>query len=351
MFKKFGKGGAMNKKFFLLIAVLAVFSLTTGIASAAPDFAGKTIRILVGYSAGGGYDTYARVLSRHMGKYIPGKPTIIVENMPGAGSLISANNMYRVAKPDGFTIGHFNGGLFFNQLFQEPGIEFDARKFVYIGAAVKEEPAFAFSKKSGITSMEKWMASKTPVKMGGVSPGAYTPDNVIRIIKAALGLPVQLVSGYKGTADVRLAVEQGELAGTSWGWASMRSTWRKSLESGEVVVILQAVSEPFPDLSKVPLAINYAKTEEARSLIEVGIHSPSIFARPFVLPPNTPKELALILTKAFNETLKDKEFLAEAVKAKLDIEPVSVSQLEKAVNSIFKLNTAIVTKLKDILFK
>ena len=342
----------MGKKSFVLTSILVVsFFIITGIASAAPNYAGKTIRILVGYSAGGGYDTYARVISRHMGKYIPGKPTIIVENMPGAGSLISANNMYKVAKPDGFTIGHFNGGLFFNQLFQEPGIEFDARKFVYIGAAVKEEPAFAFSKKSGITSMEKWMASKIPVKMGGVSPGAYTPDNVIRIVKAALGLPVQLVSGYKGTADVRLAVEQGELSGTSWGWASMRSTWRKSLENGDVVVVLQAVSEPFSDLPKVPLAVNYAKTEEARSLIEVGIHSPSIFARPFVLPPDTPRELALILTKAFNETLKDKDFLDEAEKAKLDIEPVSVSQLEKAVSSLFKLNSAIVTKLKETLFK
>lgn len=342
----------MNKKYFFITVVLIFLSLIiSGIASAAPNYEGKTIRIIVGYSAGGGYDTYARVISRHMGKHIPGKPTLIVENMTGAGSLISANYMYKIAKPDGLTIGHFNGGLFFNQLFQEPGIEFDARKFVYLGAAVKEEPAFAFSRKSGITSMEKWVASKTPVKMGGVTVGAYTPDNVIRLVRAALGLPIQLVSGYKGTADVRLAVEQGELAGTSWGWASMKSTWRKSLESGDVTVILQGVEEPFPDLPKVPLAIKYAKTEDARQLIEVGIHSPSIFARPFVLPPGTPKEETQLLIKAFGETLKDKEFLAEAGKAKLDIEPVSVLQLEKAVASIFKLNSAVVARLKDILFK
>ncbi len=342
----------MNKKCLLLVTVFAVLSLIPGAALAASSFyEGKTIRIIVGYSAGGGYDTYARVFSRHMGRHIPGKPTIMVENMTGAGSLISANYVYKAAKPDGLTIGHFNGGLFFNQVLQAPGVEFDARKFVYIGAAVKEECPFAFSKKSGITSMEKWMAAKTPVKMGGVAPGAYAPDNVIRVLKAALGLPIQLVSGYKGTADVRLAVEQGELAGTSWGWASMRSTWRKSLETGDVVVVLQGVPEPFPDLPKVPLAISYAKTEEARQLIEVGIHSPSVFARPFVLPPGTPKEQTQILTKAFLETLKDKEFLAEAEKAKLDIEPVTARDLEKAVAAIFKLDPSMVPKLKDILYK
>jgi len=342
----------MNKKHFFLTITMAIFFLTSGVAMAAPSFyEGKTIRIVVGYSAGGGYDTYARVISRHMAKYIPGHPTIIVENMTGAGSLISANYMYKMAKPDGLTIGHFNGGLFFNQVLQEPGIEFDARKYVFIGAAVKEECPYAFSKKSGITSMEKWINAKTPVKMGGVAPGAYAPDNVIRILKAALGLPIQLVSGYKGTADVRLAVESGELAGTSWGWASMRSTWRKSLETGDVVVVLQGVPEPFPDLPKVPLAISYAKTPEARQLIEVGIHSPSIFARPFVLPPNTPKEQTQILTKAFNDTLKDKEFLAEAEKAKLDIEPVSVPELEKSVNAIFKVDHVMGAKLKEILFK
>jgi tripartite-type tricarboxylate transporter receptor subunit TctC len=342
----------MNKKHFFITIVAVAFFLTAGVAWAAPAFyEGKTIRIIVGYSAGGGYDTYARVFSRHMPKHIPGNPAIIVENMTGAGSLISANYLYKVAKPDGLTIGHFNGGLFFNQVLQEPGIEFDARKYVFIGAAVKEECPFAFSKKSGITSMEKWMNAKTPVKMGGVTPGAYAPDNVIRILKAALGLPIQLVSGYKGTADVRLAVESGELAGTSWGWASMRSTWRKALETGDVVVVLQGVPTPFPDLPKVPLAISYAKTAEARHLIEVGIHSPSIFARPFVLPPGTPRDQAQILIKAFNETLKDKEFLAEAEKAKLDIEPVSVPELEKAVNAIFKLEPAMVVKLKEILFK
>lgn len=335
----------------LITTVVGVVFNATSSFAAAPFYEGKSIRVIVGYSAGGGYDAYARVLARHMGKHVPGNPTLIVENMTGAGSLVAANYVYKAAKPDGLTIGHFNGGLFFNQVMNQPGIEFDARKFEYMGAAVKEETAFAFSKSSGITSVEKWMASKIPVKMGGVAPGAFAPDNVIRIIKVALGLPVQLVSGYKGTADIRLAVENGELAGSSWGWASMKSTWRKALDSGEVVVVLQAVPKPFPDLPQVPLAISLAKTEEARQLIDLGIHSPSIFARPFVLPPATPKDRLDMLEKAFQDTLKDKDFLGEAEKSKLDIEPVTGSELQKSVSGIFKLNAALVTKLNDILFK
>ena len=342
----------MCKKLFWLGTIFIGFTLISfSTLAAAPFYEGKTIRIIVGYSAGGGYDTYSRVISRHMGKHIPGNPTFVVENMTGAGSLISANHLYKVAKPDGLTIGHFNGGLFFNQVLGEQGIEFDAKKFQFIGAAVTEDCAIAFTKASGITSIEKWMASKTPVKMGGVGPGAYAPDNVIRIVKVALGLPIQLVSGYKGTADIRLACEGGELAGTSWGWQSMRVTWRKALETGDVTVVLQTVSKPFPDLPKVPLAINLAKTDEARQLIELGIHSPSIFARPFVLPPATPKDREQILSKAFQETLKDKEFLAETEKAKLDLAPVTGEELEKAVVGIFKMDAAMTAKMKDILFK
>ncbi|MEW6671937.1 MAG: tripartite tricarboxylate transporter substrate-binding protein [Thermodesulfobacteriota bacterium] len=342
----------MNNKRICTIAVVIGLVLISAItANAASYFEGKTIRIIVGYSAGGGYDTYARVISRHMGRHIPGNPSIIVENMTGAGSLISANHLYRVAKPDGLTIGHFNGGLFFSQVMDQPGIEFEARKFEYIGAATTEDVAYAFTKASGITSMEKWMASKTPVKMGGTAPGAYAPDNVIRIAKAALGLPIQLVTGYKGTADIRLAAEGGELAGSSWGWDSMRATWRKSLESGDVVAVLQGVPKPLRDLANVPLAVNYAKTDEARKLIEAGIHSPSVFARPFVLPPGTPNDLLQVLRKALQETLTDKEFLAETEKAKLDLNPVTGDELGQAVAEIFKLDSALRAQMKEILFK
>jgi tripartite-type tricarboxylate transporter receptor subunit TctC len=311
-------------------------------------FEGKTIRIIVGLAAGGGFDAYARAIGRHLGKHIPGNPTVIVENMPGAGSMISANHVYRVAKPDGLTIGHFLGGLFYNQLFGVPGIEFDARKFEYIGAAVADSPICALSRATGIDTMDAWLRAKTPVKMAGNAPGGVT-DDVPKILRAAIGLPVQVVSGYKGTGPMRLAVESGEAGGICLGWDSARGTWRNDLQSGEAKVIVQARRTPHRELPNVPLAIGYAKTEEARELISVGIHSLSIIYRPYVLPPNTPKEILGVHRKAFRATLEDPAFLADAKKANLDVEPISGEELEKEIAGVFAIKPSVVQKLRDVL--
>jgi tripartite-type tricarboxylate transporter receptor subunit TctC len=312
-------------------------------------YEGKTLRVIVGLAPGGGFDAYARVIARHMGKHIAGNPAIIVENMPGAGSLISANHLYKVAKPDGLTVGKFNGSLMLGQVLGQAGIEFDARKFEFIGAAVKEDVACALTKASGVTSVEKWMASATPVKLGAVAPGA-SPDNTARVLRAALGLPIQVVSGYKGTAEIRLAADGGEVAGACWSWESMRSTWRGALQAGEVVPVIQVTGRTFPDLPNVPLAINLAKTDEARRLILVGVQNSSAFARPFVLPPGTPKERVEILRKAFQDTLKDPAFLAEAEKSRLTINPVTGEELETMVGELFSLDAALLAKLKGILY-
>ena len=340
----------MSKRVLALSTLAFVLAAGGGAARAQSFFEGKTMRLVVGFAPGGGFDTYARVISRHMGRHIPGNPTIVVENMTGAGSLISANHLYRVAKPDGLSIGHFNGALFLGQALGQPGIEFDARKFELIGAPIKEDSVCALTRASGVTSVEKWMAFKTPVKLGGVAPGG-TPDANARILKAALGLPIQLVSGYKGTAEIRLAASSGEVGGACWSWESMRSTWRSALDSGEVIAVLQTSARPFPDLTGVPLALNLAKTDEARQLIKVGIQNAAAFARPLALPPGTPKDRVLTLRKAFQETLKDAAFLAEAEKAKLTLEPATAEELEKMVAEAFALDAALLAKLKDILYK
>ena len=340
----------MSTRLVALMTAAVLIAAGFGAARAQSAYEGKTIRLVVGFAPGGGFDTYARVLSRHMGRHIPGTPTLVVENMTGAGSLISANHLYRVAKPDGLTIGHFNGALFLGQALGQPGIEFDARKFELIGAPIKEDAVCALTRASGITSIEKWMAAKTPVKLGGVAPGG-TPDANARILKAALGLPIQLVSGYKGTAEIRLAASSGEVAGACWSWESMRSTWRGALDSGEVVAVLQTSARAFPDLARVPLASSLAKTDEARQLIKVGIQNAAAFARPLALPPGTPKERVLILRRAFQETLKDAAFLAEVDKAKLTLDPVTAEELERMVVEAFALQPALLAKLKDILYK
>lgn len=341
----------MNKKNILLIGAIICLILIPWVTfSAAPFYEGKIVRITVGFSPGGGFDLYARAVARHLGKYIPGNPTVIVENMTGAGGVIQVNNIYNVAKPDGLTIGHVLGGLFFGQLLGQPGFDFDTRKFIYIGAPTKENNVIALTKSSGITSIEKWKASKTPVKLGGLIPG-NTLDNTPRVLKGVLGYPIQLITGYKGSQEIRLAMESGEVAGGTFTWEALRATSRKSLDSGDVIVVLQAVPQPLPDLPNVPTMISLAKTEEARNLIEAVIHSNIIFNRPFLLPPGTPKDRVEILRKAFQETMKDKEFIAEMEKAKLTLDPVWAEELEMAINRLFKLEPAILAKLKDILFK
>jgi tripartite-type tricarboxylate transporter receptor subunit TctC len=311
-------------------------------------FAGKTVRFIVGFTPGGGYDLYTRTIGRHIGKHIPGNPTVMVENMPGAGSMISANFTFKAAKPDGLTVGHFIGGLFLQQILGKPGIEFDAARFEYIGVPAQDNFVIGVAKTSGITDVEKWLASKQIVKFGGVASGSGS-DDVPNILRATIGLPLQLVSGYKGTADVRMAFNSGEVAGLSNSWESTKSTWRKELDSGDLVLVLQATLKPHPELAKLPMALNFAKSDESKRLISTvaRVHGPSV--RPYVLPPKTPKDRVQILRRAFMDTMKDPDFLAEAKKANLDINPEDGATLESNVKEILKLEPALVGKLKEIL--
>jgi tripartite-type tricarboxylate transporter receptor subunit TctC len=327
---------------FLALAVLGLALAGSADASGHDAFyKGKTVRILVGYAAGGGFDAYSRTIARHLGRHIPGNPTVVVENMPGAGGLIVANHTYKIARPDGLTVGHFIGSLLMGQVLGQKGIEFDAKKFEYVGSPARAYPVCALT----------WATAKTPPKLGGVAIGSSSPDNAIRVLKAALGLPAQIVSGYKGTADIRLAAEGGELAGSCWPWTSVRATWRKGLDAGEVLIVLQAGPTPYPDLPHVPLALNLAKTDEARKLIQVAIHDDATAFYQYAMPPGTPRDRVGVIRKAFLDTLRDKEFLADATKAKLDINPVSGEEIEKNVASLFGLEPALVARLKELLLQ
>ena len=317
-------------------------------ASSHEFYGGKTIRLIVGYAPGGGYDFYARTIARHMGKHIAGNPTFVVENMPGAGSLVSANHLYKIAKPDGLTIGHFNGNLFQLQAMGQKEIDFNAARFEYVGAVARVEIACGLSRASGIDSADKWLASKVAPRMGATAPGTGAYDTS-RLLNSTLGFPLQLVLGYKSTGEMRVAVERGELHGVCTGWESLRSLWKNFIESGELVIVLQALPKPHMELPKVPLAINFAKTEEARQLIQIGVHDVSAASRPFMLSPGTPKDRVQILRKAFAATMSDPSFLADAEKSNLDISPLSGEELEKTVHGILKTSPAMLAKLKQIL--
>ncbi len=333
--------------FILVVALL--FAASSALAATDEFYKGKVIRIVVGFSAGGGFDTYARSLSRYMGKYIPGNPTLIVENMPGAGSLIAANHIFRVAKPDGLTIGAFNGNQILAQLIGAQGINFDARKMEWMGAPGYNHDLCVLNQKTGIANAQQWLASKTSVKLSGSAPGSTT-DDAPKILSEAIGLPMRLISGYKGTADMRVAVESGEVDGLcGFSWVSVRTTWRKAIESGQVNIMLQSAPKAHPDLPKVPLSISFAKTADARQLIEVGIHQPSQVTYSYSLPPATPKDRVQALRTAFLQTLKDEQFLKDAAKANLEIVPASGEDIARLIEQMFKTPPAVVTKLKDVL--
>jgi len=336
-----------------MVNLLRLFSLSCCFLASSPIFAddfykGKTIRVIVGGSAGGGFDIYTRAMTRYMGKHIPGNPTMVVENMTGAATRIAAKYMHSPAKPDGLTFGIFNGYLILNQVLNPKGLDFDMRKFEWLGVPIQDNVACVMRKEAGITNVDQWRAAKTPIKMGGLGPGNSTSD-VVRVVKATLNLPIQLVEGYKGTADVRLAADAGELQGACWAWESIKVTWRKGLESGDVLPVLQVTSKKQPDLPNVPHALDLAKSDEERQIIRAGGMEPGAITRVYVTTPGTPRDRVQTLRRAFAGTLKDPEFLAEAKKVQLEVNPLSGDEVGKIVDSMFKLNPTTVSKLANIL--
>ncbi|HEY7554228.1 MAG TPA: tripartite tricarboxylate transporter substrate-binding protein [Candidatus Binatia bacterium] len=315
----------------------------------ADDFyKGKIIRVIVGGSAGGGFDIYTRAMARHMGKHIPGNPSLVVENMTGAGTFIAAKYVHSSAKPDGLSIGMFNGGLILGRVLGMKGIDIDMRELEFLGVPVQDNPVCAVRRESGVTNIDQWFASKTPVKLGGLSPGNSTSD-VPRILAASLDLPIQLVEGYKGTNEVRLAVDGGELHGGCWAWETLKVAWARAIPAGEINVLLQVSAKKQPDLPGVPLALDLAKTDEARQLLKAGAINPAAIVRLYVTTPRIPKDRLQILRNAFAKTLVDPDFVAEAKKGNLDINPLTGEEVQKLVDDLFKLPPATKSKLTSVL--
>ena len=307
------------------------------------------LRFVVGASAGGGFDTYTRLIARHMGKHIPGNPSAIVVNMPGAGHLIAANYMYAKAKPDGLTIGNWVGGLVYKQVAgQSKGIRFDARKFGWVGVPVSDSMVCLVSKKTGIKSIADLASAKTPVKFGALRPGSLTMDFPL-ILKDTLKLPLQVVGGYRGSAGIRLAMEKGEVDGTCVSWESIKSTWRKQLQGDEIEILVQGLPQRHPELPNVPTAVELAKTPLAKELIKIGVEDRSIILRPYMLPPATPKDRVKVIRDAFLATMEDPEFLAEAKKSKLDIHPLPGERILTIVKEMFEQDPKTLAELNTIL--
>ena len=332
----------------IMLAVLVSWLVMPSSICADDFYKGKTVRVIVGGSAGGGFDTYSRVMARHMGKHIPGNPALLVENMTGAGTLIAAKYLHSSAKPDGLTFGIFNGGLILGRVLGMKGIDFDVRELQYIGVPVQDSTVCSLRKESGVSNIDQWYASKSPIKLGGLSPGNSVSD-VPRVLKAALDLPLQVVDGYKGTAEARMAADAGELHGACWAWESMRVNWANALKAGDAKVVLQVAMKKIPDLPNVPVAMDLAKSDEARQLLKAGAIDPAAIVRVYVTSPRTPKDRVQILRNAFAGTLTDPEFVAETKKINLDVNPLPGEEVKKIVDDLFKLPAPMVAKLSAVL--
>jgi tripartite-type tricarboxylate transporter receptor subunit TctC len=333
----------------LLLVFLLEVSLAQVEAASVEDFyKGKTIQFIVGGTAGGGYDTYTRLIARHFAQYVPGKPATIVQNMPGAAMLIAANHTFNSAPRDGTVIGHWSGPLILQHMMGNPAVQFEGRKFGWVGMPTADALVCITTERSGIKTAEDWRKAKTRVKLGAIGPGTSGTDDT-KLLAAATDFPLQLIEGYKGTADIRVAAETGEVDGTcAFGWQSAKVTWANALKAKQVHVALQTMLEPHPELKDVPLAIDYAKTEDGKKLLRIASE---LYGkqRLYSAPPQVPAERMRTLQKAFIATMKDPQLLAEAEKAKLEIDPLDGPAVEKMVNGLYEIEPAVIARVKQIL--
>lgn len=334
----------------LLLPIVAAASLAGAARAASVEefYKGKTVHFVVGGSAGGGYDVYTRLIARRFAEYLPGKPNIVVQNMPGAGMLIAANYIFNSAPRDGTYIGHWSGPLILQHMMGNPAVKFEGRKFGWLGMPTPDSLVCILTERSGIKTAEEWRKAKTKVKLGAIGPGTSGTDDT-KLLGAAAGFPMQLIEGFKGTADIRAAAEQGEVDGTcSFGWQSAKVTWANALRAGQVHVVLQTTLDAHPELKGVPLAVDFARTEEGKKLLRIAgdLYGKQ---RLYSVPPQVPEERLRALQKAFIETLKDPQILAEAEKARLEINPIDGPGIEKMVSGLYEIEPAIVNRIKQLL--
>lgn len=318
-----------------------------GAAQAQADFyAGKTINLYVGYSAGGGYDVYGRMLARFMGKHIPGSPTVVVQNMPGAGSLRAANYIYNLAPKDGLAFGTVARGAAFDPLLGLPGAQFDATKFNWIGSANDEVSVCVAWHTSPVKTFQDLLDKELIV--GGTGGSADT-DQFPKVLNGVLNTKMKTVVGYPGGNDVNLAMERGEVQGRcGWSWSSVKSTQPEWLRDKKINVIIQLSMQKHEDLPNIPAVIEEAKTDEQRAILKL-IFARQIMGRPFMAPPNVPADRVAALRAGFMAALKDPELLAESEKAKLEITPVAGEEIQKLVVESYKVSPEIAKKAGELL--
>lgn len=300
-------------------------------AAAPADFyKGRTVFVIVGYSPGGGYDLYARVLAQHMGRHIPGNPKMIPQNMPGAGSIKAAAYLYSAAPKDGATIGTFARGMASTALIGQAN--FDARKFTWIGS-VMQDTTLCIS--WGASPFKTWNDVMAKQFTAGGEGAAGDPDIFARLYKNVFGAKIRLATGFPGTSDIALAMQRREVDGLCGiSWTTVKSRHEDWLKEKKINLLLQAAPMRDPELPGVPLAKELVRTPEQGQILDFVVTS-EILARPFAAPPGIPPERKAILRAAFDKTMKDPAFLADAKRMFLDVKPVSGPEVDELVARLY----------------
>jgi tripartite-type tricarboxylate transporter receptor subunit TctC len=313
--------------------LLALASLASARADSVADFyKGRNVDVYVGYSTGGGYDIYARMLARHMGRFIPGNPTLVVKNMEGAGSLRLANWLANAGPRDGTVFGTIGRGTSFDPILGQPGAQFTAGDFSWLGSMNQEVSICAAWHDAGIKGFDDLRTKELLV--GAVSNNDDT-GQFARVINTVLGTKLKIVAGYPGGNDVVLAMERGEVKGRcGWSWSSVLTAHMAWWKEHKIVILVQLALAKHPDLPEVPLVTDLAKSDAQRQMLRM-IFARQVMGRPFLAPPGVPAERVAALRKAFMDTINDKEFLADAAKAKLEINPVDGEKVQALVKEIY----------------
>ncbi len=331
----------MKKGLHYLLTLAVGFAFVAGASTYALGeefYKGKTIRIVVGFSPGGGYDTYTRAAARHMGKYIPGNPTFVVQSMTGAGSLIAANYIQNRAKRDGLTLGNWNSAFILFEALGDRQVRIKSRELNWIGAPVQGGPACGVMGFTGLKTLEDVLNTKKPIKMGATRAGS-TLNDLPKILNLTMGTKFDIITGYRGTATIRIAMQKKEVEGACFGWESMRVTGRSMLDaSGDDKFIPYIIHNRWPDkeVKDLPLTPEVIKAKGGQKGLDIynGWVGHYDFERPIVAPPGVPKERIEILRKAYKAALHDPQFLAEAKKSKLAVRYVSPKEINAGVEKI-----------------
>jgi tripartite-type tricarboxylate transporter receptor subunit TctC len=330
----------------VVVAILALCSISVAHTQSPADFyKGKNVDLYIGYSAGGGYDVYARSLARHMGRFIPGNPTIVPKNMPGAGSLVLANWLYNVAPKDGTAFGIIGRGTAFDPLLGSTKAQFDAAKFNWIGSMNDEVSVCVAWHTTGITELEQ--VKQNELTVGGTGPAADT-DQFPKVLNATIGTKFKIIAGYPGGNDIDLAMERGEVMGRcGWSWSSVTATHKNWIDEQRINVLVQLSLSKHPDLPKIPLIMDFAKSNEEKQIFKL-VFARQPMGRPFLMPPGIPADRMVALRKAFMDTMKDREFLADAEKMKLEINPVSGDAVQEIVQQVYQTPKSIAAAVADM---